>query len=94
MAWRSATFRAAAITVVAFLVATGAFAIQIAIGFDGKCGGWLPALSGARPCTLWEYVWSNLTLTWLVILHEYWMIVLAATGVVFVGSALFGRFRR
>jgi hypothetical protein len=81
-------------TVVALLLATCVIAIQIAIGFDGKCGGWLPALSGARPCTVWEYVWSNLSFTWLVILHEYWMIVLAAAGVVFTGSVLFERFRR
>lgn len=94
MDWRIATFRAAAIVVVTVLVATSAIAIQIAIGFDGKCGGLLPSLSAARPCTLAEYVWSNLTLMWLVILHDYWLMALAFAGIAFIGSVLFGRFRR
>jgi len=93
MGWRIAAVRAVTITAVTFLVATCVVAIQIAVGFNGRCGGFLPALSDARSCSLWEYLWFNLSFTGLVVLHDYWWIGLASVGAVFIGSVLFERVR-
>lgn len=44
--------------------------------YDGKCGGFLPALAGPRPCTLGEYVAGNLSLLALIAWTEYWPVVI------------------
>jgi hypothetical protein len=93
MKWRAVIFRAVAVTVVAFLFAVCAIGIYAALQFDGKCGGWMPFLSAAQPCTLSQFVWSSLSLTFLVLLHEYWLIGLLFVGIVLVGSGIFERLR-
>ena len=88
MKWRIVTFRAVAVTVVAFL-AVCVIAIHAALQFEGMCGGWMPFLSAAQPCTLSQYVWSSVSLTFLVVFHEYWLIGLFFVGIVFIGSGIF-----
>jgi len=93
MRWRIVTFRAIAVAVVAFLFVVCVAAIYAALQFDGMCGGFMPFLSAAQPCTLSQYVWSSVSLTFLVLFHEYWLIGLLFVGIVFVGSGIFERLR-
>jgi hypothetical protein len=53
-----------------------AFTIKLIYFYDGKCGGFLPALAGPRPCTLLEYVGVNLALLLPVMLSEFWPLAL------------------
>ena len=93
MRWRIVTFRAIAVAVVAFLFVVCVAAIYAALQFDGMCGGFMPFLSAAQPCTLSQYVWSSVSLTFLVLFHEYWLIGLFFIGIVFIGSGIFERLR-
>jgi hypothetical protein len=54
------------------------FLVQIGFSYDGKCGGFLPALAGSRPCSLWEYVSGNALLFALMLGAAYWPLVIAA----------------
>jgi hypothetical protein len=92
MRWRIATLRAAAISVAAFLIAGCVSVLQAALRFDGTCGGLIPFLAAAQRCTRWQYVWSDVSFTFEVLLREYWVIGLLFVGIVFVGSAIFERF--
>jgi len=91
MRWHIATVRAIAVVVAAFLMAACAIVIDTAIRFDGTCGGLMPFLSAAQPCTRWQYVSSNVSFTVTVLFQEYWLVVLSFVGPVFLGSALFDR---
>jgi len=51
--------------------------VQIGFSYDGKCGGFLPALAGHRPCSFWEYVVGNALLFALLPGAKYWPLVLA-----------------
>jgi hypothetical protein len=93
MRWRRVIFRAVAVTLAAFLIVVGAIAVQAVIAFDGKCGGFMPFLAAARPCTLWEYVQYSLSLTFAVLFQEILLIGLSVAAVVLAGSAIFERFR-
>jgi len=73
-------------------MAACAIVIEIAIRFDGTCGGLIPFLAAAQPCTRWQYVSSNVWFTFAVLFQEYWLVVLFFVGVVFLGSAIFDRF--
>ena len=88
--WQKATVRAIAISTAAFLLAACAIVVDAAFGFDGKCGGLMPFVGGAaQPCTLWQYLSSNVSFTFAVLLHEYWSMGLIFAGLVFLGSAVF-----
>lgn len=93
MRWRLATFRAAAVTLAVFLSAACVIVVQAALRFEGRCGGLMPFLSAERSCTLWQYVWSSVSLTFAVLLMEYWSVGLLFVAIVFMGAALFDRFR-
>jgi hypothetical protein len=82
MRWRTAIFKAAAITVAAFLIAFGAIAVQAALGFDGKCGGLMPFLAAAQPCTLGEYVWSSVSFSFVIFFFVYWYVALSFAAIV------------
>ena len=60
-----------------FLFIAVVLLVQIGITYDGKCGGFLPALAGPRPCSFWEYVSGNVLLFALLIGATYWPFVLA-----------------
>jgi hypothetical protein len=51
--------------------------VRIGFTYDGKCGGFFPALAGPRPCSLAEYVFGNLLLFALLLGATYWPLVLA-----------------
>ena len=51
--------------------------VQIGFSYDGKCGGFLPALAGPRPCSFWEYVAGNALLFAVLLGATYWPLVLA-----------------
>ena len=51
--------------------------VQIGLSYDGKCGGFLPALAGPRPCSFWEYVVGNALLFALILGATHWPLVLA-----------------
>jgi len=51
--------------------------VQIGFSYDGKCGGFLPALAGPRPCSFWEYVAGNVLLFAVLLGAAYWPLALA-----------------
>ena len=68
------------------------FTISYALSYNGKCGGFLPWLAAAQPCTLGEYVAGNLSLLTLIVFREYWLaIVLLLALPVGIGYALDAR---
>ena len=54
-----------------------ALIVQIGFSYDGKCGGFFPALAGPRPCSFWEYLFGNVLLFALLLGPTYWPLVLA-----------------
>jgi hypothetical protein len=53
-----------------------ALLVQVGFSYDGKCGGFLPALAGPRPCSFLEYVFANMLLFALLLGAAYWPFVL------------------
>ena len=93
MRWQITTVRAIAVLAAAFLMAACATVIDAVVRFDGTCGGLIPFLAAAQPCTRWQYVSADISFTFAVLLQEYWPVVLFFVGLVFLGSAVFERFR-
>jgi hypothetical protein len=93
MRGQKATIRAIAVLAAAFLIAACATVIDAAVRFDGTCGGLIPFLAAAQPCTRWQYVSADVSFTVAVLFQEYWPVVLFFVGLVFLGSAVFERFR-
>ena len=52
-------------------------AALLTFSFDGNCGGFLPWLAAAKPCTLADYLSGNLALLALIVWTEYWPLVIA-----------------
>jgi hypothetical protein len=52
-------------------------AVQIALSYDGKCGGFLPWLAGPKPCSFWDYLSGNMLLFTLLFGSAYWPFLLA-----------------
>ena len=92
MRWRIATFRAVVAAIALSFVAVCVVAFQAALQFEGTCGGLMPFLGAAQPCTLWQYVWSSVSFTFAVFFDQYWLIGLSVAGIVFIGSVVFERF--
>jgi len=92
MRWRIATVRAIAVLVTALLVVTCVIVADAALRFEGTCGGLMPFLAAAQPCTRWQYVSANVSFTFAVMFQEYWLIGLVVVGLVFAGSVLVERF--
>jgi hypothetical protein len=59
------------------LLALIAVAVMLAISYDGKCGGFMPWLASAKPCTLAEYVLNNVTVLALIVWFEFWPFIIA-----------------
>ena len=93
MRWQVATVRAIAVLLAAFLMAACAIVVQAALRFDGTCGGLIPFLAATQPCTRWQYVSADVSFTFAVLFQEYWPVALFCVGLVFLGSAVFERFR-
>ena len=53
-----------------------AYAVLMTFSYDGKCGGFMPWLASAKPCTLGEYVLNNVTLLALIAWFEFWPFVI------------------
>jgi hypothetical protein len=58
--------------------------LDIAVGYNGKCGGFLPWLAGPKPCSFWEYVSGNSLMTFTILWISYWPIIL--TLIIFLVS--------
>lgn len=58
------------------LLALMAGIIWLVVSYDGKCGGYLPEISAARPCTLAAYVVEWATLLALMVISEYWPLII------------------
>jgi hypothetical protein len=52
-----------------------------ALTFDGKCGGFIPELSPVRPCTLTAYVTGWVPLLTLMVISEFWPLILALLAI-------------
>jgi hypothetical protein len=48
--------------------------------YNGECGGYLPWLASAKPCTLQEYVAGNFWLLVAIVFNGYWLVVILAMG--------------
>jgi hypothetical protein len=92
MRWQTATVRAIAVSVAVFLLAACAIVVDAALRFDGKCGGFMPFLAAAQPCTLWQYLYSSVSFTLVVLFQEYWFVGLFLVGLAFLGSVVLERF--
>jgi hypothetical protein len=82
MRWRIAILKAAAITLGVFLIVFGLVAVQAARQFDGKCGGLFPFLGEPQPCSLAQYVWSDVSFTFGVFFYVFWYVALAFVAIV------------
>ncbi len=49
--------------------------VQSSLSYRGECGGLIPALAGARPCSFWDYASFHLMLD-VVLSLAYWPFVL------------------
>ena len=58
------------------LLALAVSIIWLMISYDGKCGGYMPEISAARPCTLAAYVVGWVTLLALIAISEYWPLII------------------
>jgi hypothetical protein len=58
-------------------VASISIILDIAAGYNGKCGGFLPWLAGPKPCSFWEYVSGNSGAVFLIVWITYWPFLLA-----------------
>jgi hypothetical protein len=70
LAW--GTWIALAIPLLALVVSIS----WLAASYDGKCGGYLPEISAARPCTLAAYVVGWDSLFALIAIREYWPLII------------------
>jgi hypothetical protein len=50
--------------------------IWLMVSYDGKCGGYLPEISAAKPCTLAAYVVGWVSLLALIAIGEYWPFII------------------
>ena len=68
---------------------------QLALGYEGKCGGLFPFLAGPRPCSFWEHLRESAIFSIAILWIEYWPLVLAALVIpTCVGYLLDRRTRR
>src|SRR5206468_3729550 len=49
--------------------------VESSLSYRGECGGFIPSLAGARPCSLWDYASFDLML-YVVLSVAYWPFVL------------------
>ena len=54
-----------------------AIIVQLALAYEGKCGGLFPFLAGPRPCSVWEHVRESTMFSIAILWIEYWPLVLA-----------------
>jgi hypothetical protein len=52
--------------------------MEIALAYTGQCGGLMPFIAAATPCTRMEYVQGGLELLLTVVLVELWPFILPA----------------
>ena len=93
MRWYTVILRTVAVSVAACLIAVCVIVVEAVLRYNGTCGGLIPFLAAAQPCTLWQYVWSDLSFTVEVFLREFGGVGLLLAGIVFIGSAIYERFR-
>jgi hypothetical protein len=58
----------------------GASILWSVYSYNGECGGYLPWLASAKPCSMKEYVAGNFWLLVAIVFDVYWPIVIAAMG--------------
>jgi hypothetical protein len=75
---RGRHFRRGALVVLGMFVGIAiVLLVVIGLSYDGKCGGFMPWLAGARPCSLLTYVTGNVALLAALLGFTYWPIALA-----------------
>jgi hypothetical protein len=63
--------------VAGLLCACLVFIVQLAFGYDGKCGGFLPWLAGPKACSFREYMSGTSLMVALILLDTYWPLIIA-----------------
>ena len=61
----------------ALVLVVVAIIIQLALAYEGKCGGLFPFLAGPRPCSFWEHIRESALLAIALLWIEYWPVALA-----------------
>jgi hypothetical protein len=56
----------------------GASILWSVYSYNGECGGFLPWLASAKPCTMKEYVVGNFWLLVIIIFDVYWPLAILA----------------
>jgi hypothetical protein len=79
--WRRGVYLACGIC----LCIASVFLVRIGASYDGNCGGFLPWLAGARPCSFWEYMAGTVLLVTVVLGATYWPVILALLVLALVG---------
>jgi hypothetical protein len=59
------------------LCATIALIAMLGYSYDGKCGGYIPGLSGPRPCSFVDFVSGSVVLYILLLGVHYWYLAIA-----------------
>jgi hypothetical protein len=62
--------------------------VWLEVSYDGNCGGALPWLAAARPCSRADFVINNTLLLALMMGTEFWPFIVAAIALI-VGVAYF-----
>jgi hypothetical protein len=58
------------------LCLTMVYVVDMAISYDGKCGGFFLGMSARRPCSLWQYATGDMLAIAMVLAITYWPVLL------------------
>jgi hypothetical protein len=68
--------------------------VNAAASYNGKCGGLIPFLSAAAPCSFWEWFFSDLSFTLSIALYEFWWLIACVIVVPAVAGYLIDGWKR
>jgi len=68
-------WRGIAAGVAIVFIAAALITLDVALGYDGNCGGFIPFTGEPSDCTFTEYMALNLHFTFGVIIRTYWYVI-------------------
>jgi|GEM_PF-3451738 len=92
MRWRVVLIKTLLTLGAFFAIGTGILLVEQAVHFEGTCGGLVPSLVGATPCTLPQYLWQSLGFTCILLFVVFWPLLLFAILVSFAISVLIEKY--
>ncbi len=64
------------IGIILLLVGFAFITINIAVDYNGQCGGLLPFLAGTTECSFTQYFSQNIQFTLLILVTQFWWAIL------------------